>query len=154
MQIFRCGKKNTLHVFLLLLKLWSLVSTVSHGTMTGNYSCLVAQFHLKRSISFHLIQVISLSLSYHPGDNTFTFILSRWQQFLFHLIQLTSLKDFTRAACPSSLLLLIIQLGINFRTICPPSLSLLSPGSPSGWILNLCLAGAFQITRNKPQANK
>ena len=22
----------------------------------GNYSCLVAQFHLKRSISFHLIQ--------------------------------------------------------------------------------------------------
>ena len=76
-------KKSTLHVFLLLLKLWSLVSTVSHGAMTGNYSCLVAQFHLKRSISFHLIQVTTLSLSFHPGDNSFFFIWSNWHHIIW-----------------------------------------------------------------------
>ena len=32
------------------------VATEKQNTILGNYSCLVAQFHLKRSISFHLIQ--------------------------------------------------------------------------------------------------
>ena len=51
--------------------------------MTGNYSCLVAQFHLKRSISFHLIQVTSLSLSFHAGDNSFFFIWSNWHHIIW-----------------------------------------------------------------------
>ena len=32
------------------------ISNISHVLFTGNYSCLVAEFHLHRSIGFHLIQ--------------------------------------------------------------------------------------------------
>ena len=71
----------------LVLFRWMMLSRFT--TLAGNYSCLVAQFHLKRSISFHLIQVLNLSL--WKIDITFTFA---WFRFIFPCTILAQLPTY------------------------------------------------------------